>query len=144
MGRLLPLSYAWLPLLYYASLFRAAKSYEPSSKELFISLLLNRAGSAGIRHQPANFISETSQVTLHPIQGYGDYFFPLWQMSIVRADNPTFAQPKQSQPLVIITDSEIAHRKFLPAGWTGTDETTYRIPTDEDFQCATVSIDTSP
>ena len=84
------------------------KSCRPSSKELFISFLLNRAESAGIRHQPANFISETNQVTVHPIQGYGDYFFPLWQMSIVRADNPTFLQPKQSQPLIIITDSEIA------------------------------------
>jgi hypothetical protein len=105
--------------------FERQKSYEPTSSEFFISFLLNKAESAGIRHQPANFISETNQVTLHPIQGYGDYFFPLWQMSIVRADNPTFAQPKQSQPLVIITDSEIAHKKFLPAGWTGTDEMTY-------------------
>ena len=101
------------------------KSYAPSSKELFISFLLNRAESAGIRHQPAIFISQTNQVTLHPIQGYGDYFFPLWQMSIVTADNPKFAHPEQSQPLVIITDSEIAHKKFLPAGWTGTDEMTY-------------------
>jgi hypothetical protein len=101
------------------------KSYEPSSKELFISFLLNRAESAGIRQRPANFISETNQVTLHPIQGYGDYFFPLWQMSILRADSPKFAPPEQSQPLVIITDSEIAHKKFLPAGWTGTDEMTY-------------------
>jgi hypothetical protein len=101
------------------------KSYEPASKELFISFLLNRAESAGIRQRPANFISETNQVTLHPIQGYGDYFFPLWQMSIVRADNPQFARPEQSQPLVIITDSEIAHKKFLPAGWTGTEEMTY-------------------
>src|SRR6478736_1654585 len=101
------------------------KSYEPASKELFISFLLNRAESAGIRHRPANFISETNQVTVHPIQGYGDYFFPLWQMSIVRADSPQFARPEQSQPLVIITDSEIAHKKFLPAGWTGTDEMTY-------------------
>jgi len=87
--------------------------------------LLNRAESAGIRHQPANFISETNQVTLHPIQGYGEYFFPLWQMSIVRADSPQFAQPAQSQPLVVITDSEIAHKKFLPAKWTGTEEMTY-------------------
>jgi hypothetical protein len=101
------------------------KSYEPASKELFISFLLNRAESAGIRQRSANFISETNQVTLHPIQGYGDYFFPLWQMSIVRADNPQFARPEQSQPLVIITDSEIAHKKFLPAGWTGTEEMTY-------------------
>jgi len=101
------------------------KSYAPSSKELFISFLLNRAECAGIRHQPAIFISQTNQVTVHPIQGYGDYFFPLWQMSIVTADNPKFAHPEQSQPLVIITDSEIAHKKFLPAGWTGTDEMTY-------------------
>jgi DNA-binding beta-propeller fold protein YncE len=64
-------------------------------------------------------------VTLHPILGYGDYFFPLWRMSILTADNPKFAQPEQSQPLVIITDSEIAHKKFLPAGWTGTGEMTY-------------------
>src|SRR5213079_2324272 len=98
------------------------KSYEPSSKELFISFLLNRAESAGIRHQPAIFISQTNQVTLHPIQGYGEYFFPLWQMSIVRADSPQFARPEQSQPLVIITDSEIAHKKFLPAGWTRSEE----------------------
>jgi sugar lactone lactonase YvrE len=101
------------------------KSYQPSSKELFISFLLNRAESAGIHQRPANFISETNQVTLHPIQGYGDYFFPLWQMSIVRADSPKFAPPAQSQPLVIITDSGIAHKKFLTAGWTGTDEMTY-------------------
>jgi len=101
------------------------KSYEPSSKELFISFLLNRAEAAGIRHQTAIFISQTNQVTYHPIQGYGDYFFPLWRVSIVRADNPTFAQPERSQPLVIITDSEIAHKKFLPAGWTGGDEMTF-------------------
>ncbi len=105
--------------------FERLKSYGPSSKEFFISFLLNRAESDGIRHRPANFISETNQVTLHPIQGYGDYFFPLWQMSILTADNPKFSQPEQSRPLVIITDSEIAHKKFLPAGWTGTDEMTY-------------------
>jgi hypothetical protein len=46
-------------------------------------------------------------------------------MSILTADNPKFAHPEQSQPLVIITDSEIAHKKFLPAGWIGTDEMTY-------------------
>jgi DNA-binding beta-propeller fold protein YncE len=100
-------------------------SYQPSTKELFTSFLLNRAEAAGIRHQPAVFISETNQVTLSPIQGYGDYFFPLWQMSILTAENPKFPQPEQSQPLVIITDSEIAHKKFLPAGWTGTDEMTF-------------------
>ena len=105
--------------------FVRLKSYGPTSKELFISFLLKRAESAGIRHRPANFICETNQVTFHPILGYGDYFFPLWQMSILTADNPKFAQPEQSQPLVIITDSEIAHKKFLPAGWTGTGEMTY-------------------
>jgi hypothetical protein len=30
--------------------------------------------------------------------------------------------------VVIITDSEIAHKDFLPAGWTGTDEMTYLDP----------------
>lgn len=101
------------------------KTYEPSSKEFLISFLLNRAEAAGIRHQPAIFISQTNQVTYHPIQGYGEYFFPLWQMCILPADSPKFAHPEQSQPLVIITDSEIAHKDFLPAGWTGTDEMTY-------------------
>jgi hypothetical protein len=101
------------------------QSYGPTSKEFFLSFLLNRAESAGIRERPANFISETNQVTYHPIRGYGEYFFPLWQMSILTADNPKFAQPARSQPLVIITDSEIAHKKFLTAGWTGTDEMTY-------------------
>ena len=51
------------------------KSYEPSSKELFISFLLNRAESAGIRHQPANFISETNQVTLSSNSGLWRVFF---------------------------------------------------------------------
>ena len=32
------------------------------------------------------------------------------------------AKPEQSQMLVIITDREISHKNFLPAGWTGTDE----------------------
>ena len=68
------------------------KSYEPSSKEFFISFLLNRAESAGIRHQPATFISQTNQVTYHPIQGYGEYFFPLWQMRILPVDS-TEARP---------------------------------------------------
>jgi hypothetical protein len=100
-------------------------SYEPLSKEFFISFLLNRAESARIRHQSAIFISQTNQVTYDPIQGYGEYFFPLWQMRILPVDNAKLAEPAQSQPLVIITDSEIAHKKFLPAGWTGTDEMTY-------------------
>ena len=100
--------------------FERRKTYEPSSKEFFISFLLNRAESAGIRHQPAIFISQTNQVTYHPIQGYGEYFFPLWQMRILPVDSPKFAHPRASQPLVIITDSEIAHKNFLPAGWTGT------------------------
>jgi len=101
------------------------KSYEPASKEFFISFLLNRAQSAGIRHQPAIFISKTNQVTYHPIQGYGEYFFPLWQMLILPADSLKFEHPDQSQPLVIITDTEIAHKNLLPTGWTGTDEITY-------------------
>ncbi|PYL62918.1 MAG: hypothetical protein DMF24_02230 [Verrucomicrobia bacterium] len=105
--------------------FERQKSYGPSSKEFFISFLLNRAESAGIRRKPAILISQTNQVTYHPIQGYGEYFFPLWQMCILPVDSPKFAHPTQSQPLVIITDSEIAHKNFLPAGWTGTDEITY-------------------
>lgn len=100
-------------------------SYEPSSKEFFISFLLNRAEAAGIRHEPTIFISQTNQVTYHPIQGYGEYFLPLWQMHILPVDSPKFAHPEQSQTLVIITDSEIAHKDFLPAGWTGTEEITY-------------------
>jgi hypothetical protein len=99
--------------------------YEPLPKEFFISFLLNRAESDRIRHQPATFISQTNQVTFDPIKGYGEYFFPLWQMRILPVDSPKLGQPKQSQPLVIITDSDIAHKSFLPAGWTGTDEITY-------------------
>jgi hypothetical protein len=105
--------------------FERQKSYEPGSKEFFISFLLNRAEAAGIRQQPAAFISQTNQVTYHPIEGYGEYFFPLWQMRILPVDSPKVVNPQQSQPLVIITDSEIAHKNFLPAGWTGTDEMTY-------------------
>jgi hypothetical protein len=101
------------------------RSYEPSSKEFLISFLLNRAESAGIRHQPVNFISQTNQVTYDPIKGYGEYFFPSWRMRILPADSAKFVHPEQSQPLVIVTDSDIAHKSFLPAGWTGTDEMTY-------------------
>ena len=101
------------------------RSYEPSSKEFLISFLLNRAESSGIRHQPVNFISQTNQVTYDPIKGYGEYFFPSWRMRILPADSAKFVHPEQSQPLVIVTDSEIAHKSFLPAGWTGTDEMTY-------------------
>jgi hypothetical protein len=109
------------------------KSYEPLSKEFFISFLLNRAESAGIRYQPATFISQTNQVTYHPIEGYGEYFFPLWQMRILPVDSMKLAHPEQSQPLVIITDSEIAHKNFLPAGWTGTDEMAYLDPYQRRF-----------
>jgi len=100
-------------------------SYEPLSKEFLISFLLDRAESARIRQQPAIFISQTNQVTYDPIKGYGEYFFPLWQMHILPVDSPKIAHPEQSQPLVIITDSQIAHKNLLPAGWTGTDEMTY-------------------
>jgi hypothetical protein len=105
--------------------FERRKTYEPLSKEFFISFLLNRAESAGIRHQPAIFISQTNQVTYHPIQGYGEYFFPLWKMSILPVDSPKFVNPAQSEPVVIMTDPEIAHKNLLPTGWTGTDEMTY-------------------
>lgn len=101
------------------------RTYAPTSKEFFISFLLNRAEAAGIRRRPTGFISETNQLTVDPIRSYGDYFFPLWKMSIVSGDNPKLPRPEQSEPLVIITDTEIAHRKFLPVGWTGTDEVTY-------------------
>ena len=101
------------------------RSYEPSSKEFLISFLLNRAESAGIRRQPTNFISQTNQVTYDPIKGFGEYFLPLWRMRILPNDSQKFVHPEQSQPLVIITDSEIIHKSFLPAGWTGTDEMTY-------------------
>jgi hypothetical protein len=108
--------------------FERRQSYEPAGKEFLISFLLNRAESAGIRHQPAVFIAQTNQVTYHPIQGYGEYFFPLWQMRILPVDSLKPATPGQSQPLVIITDTEIEHKNLLPAGWTGTDEITYLDP----------------
>ena len=101
------------------------KSYGPYSKEFFISFLLKQAESAGIRHQPAIFISMTNQVTYHPIQGYGEYFFPLWQIVIRPVDSLNLVHPEQSEPVVIITDTEIAHKNLLPTGWTGTDEMTY-------------------
>jgi hypothetical protein len=108
--------------------YKRQKSYQPASQEFFISFLLNKADSAGIHYQPATFISDTTQVTYHPIHYYGEYFFPLWQISILPDDSLKLAKPEQSQALVIITDSEIAHKKFLPAGWTGTDEMTYLDP----------------
>jgi hypothetical protein len=101
------------------------RSYEPASKEFLISFVLNRAESAGIRHQPVNFISQTNQVTYDPIKGYGEYFLPLWQMRILPNDSQKFVHPDQSQPLVVITDSEVSHKSVLPARWTGTDEMTY-------------------
>jgi hypothetical protein len=101
------------------------KSYGPASKEFLISFLLNRAESAGIRHQPAVFIAQTNQVTYHPIQGYGEYFFPLWQMRVLPVDSLNLVNPKHSEPVVIITDTETAHKNLLPTGWTGTDEMTY-------------------
>lgn len=85
-------------------------------EEFLISFLLNRAESADIRHRSAIFISQTHQVTYDPIKGYGEYFFPLWQMRILPVDSPKPSHPEQSQPLVMITDSEIAHKKFLLAG----------------------------
>ena len=94
-------------------------------EEFLISFLLNRAESADIRHRSAIFISQTHQVTYNHIKGYGEYFFPLWQMRILPVDSPKPTHREQSQPLVMITDSEIAHKHFLPAGWTGTDEMTY-------------------
>jgi hypothetical protein len=101
------------------------KSYGPASKEFFISFLLNRAESAGIRHKPAVLIAQTNQVTYHPIQGYGEYFFPLWQMRVLPVDNLNSVNPKHSEPVVIITDPEIAHKNLLPTGWAGTDDMTY-------------------
>lgn len=101
------------------------KSYAPFSKDFLISFLLNETESAGIRQQPAVFISMTNQVTYHPIQGFGEYFFPLWQMVIRPVDSMNLVHPKQSAPVVILTDANIAHKDLLPAGWTGKDETTY-------------------
>jgi hypothetical protein len=108
--------------------YKRQKSYQPTSQEFFISFLLNKADSAGIHYQPAIFISNTTQVTYHPIHYYGQYFFPLWQISILPVDSLKLAKPEQSQSLVIITDTEVAHKSFLPAGWTGTDEMTYLDP----------------
>ena len=108
--------------------YKRQKSYQPTSQEFFISFLLNKADSAGIHYQPAIFISNTTQVTYHPIHYYGEYFFPLWQIRIHPTDSLKLDKPEQSQALVIITDSEIAHKNLLPAGWTGTDEMTYLDP----------------
>lgn len=108
--------------------FERQKSYEPTSSEFFISFLLNKAESAGIRHQPAIFLSMTTQVTYHPIHYFGEYFLPLWQIRIHPTDSLKLDNPDPSQPLVIITDSEIAQKNLLPAGWTGTDEMTYLDP----------------
>ena len=55
-------------------------------------------------------------------------FFLHGRMRILPVDSTKVVPPKQSQPLVIITDSEIAHKTFLPAGWTGTDEIAYLDP----------------
>jgi hypothetical protein len=108
--------------------FERQKSYEPTSSEFFISFLLNKVESAGIRHQPAIFLSMTTQVTYHPIHYFGEYFLPLWQIRIHPTDSLKLDNPDPSQPLVIITDSEIAQKNLLPAGWTGTDEMTYLDP----------------
>jgi hypothetical protein len=101
------------------------KRYAPYGKEFLISFLLNKAEAAGIRRQPATFISMTNHVTYHPIQGYGEYFFPLWHMVIRPVDNLNSVRPKESEPVVVITDPDIEHKALLPAGWTGTDEMTY-------------------
>jgi hypothetical protein len=101
------------------------KSYAPYTKEYLISFLLNKAGAAGIRHHPAVFISMTNQVTYHPIQGYGEYFFPLWQMVIRPVDSLNLVHPKQSEPVVVLTDTDIAHKNLIPPGWTGTEEIAY-------------------
>ena len=108
--------------------FERQKSYEPTSSEFFISFLLNKAESAGIRHQSAIFLSMTTQVTYHPIHYFGEYFLPLWQIRIHPTDSLKLDNPDPSQPLVIITDSEIAQKNLLPAGWTGADEMTYLDP----------------
>ena len=101
------------------------KSYAPLPKDFLISFLLKKTESAGIRQHPAVFISMTNQVTYHPIQGYGEYFFPLWQMVIRPVDSMNLVHPKQTEPVVILTDTNVAHKDLVPAGWTGTDETAY-------------------
>ena len=101
------------------------KTYAPLSKDYLITFLLNKTKASGIREQPAVFISQTNHVTYHPIQGYGEYFFPLWQMVIRPVDNLSQVKPKRSEPVVILTDINVPHKNLLPAGWTGTDETAY-------------------
>jgi hypothetical protein len=114
--------------------FERQKSWEPGSQEFFISFLLNKAKSAGIQNQPAIFLSMTTQVSYHPIHYYGEYFFPLWQISIHPVDSLTWPNPEQSQPVVIITDTEIDPKDLLPGGgWTGTDEMTYLDPYRQRF-----------
>ena len=113
--------------------YEREKSYGPTSQEFLISFLLNKADSAGIHYQPAIFISNTTQVTYHPIHYYCEYFFPLWQTSILPVDSLKLDHPEQSQPLVIITDTEIAHTNLLPTWWTGTTEMTYLDPDRQRF-----------
>ena len=69
-------------------------SYQPLSKRVLNFIFVESAESAGVRNQPAIFISQTNQVTYHPIQGYGEYFFPLWQMRILPNDSPKSTHPE--------------------------------------------------
>jgi hypothetical protein len=101
------------------------KGYAPLSKDFLISFLLNKAKSGGIRNQPAVFVSMTTQVTYHPIQGYGEYFFPLWKVVIRPDDSQNAVQPKKSEPVVVLTDANIDPRTLVPAKWVGTSETAF-------------------
>jgi hypothetical protein len=101
------------------------KGYAPLSKDFLITFLLKKTQAAGIRDHPAVFVSMTNHVTYHPIQGYGEYFFPLWQMVIRPVDSPNMIHPKKSEPVVVLTDVDIDPKTLVPPRWTGTNEMAY-------------------
>jgi hypothetical protein len=101
------------------------KGYAPLSKDFLITFLLNKAKSGALRDHPAVFVSMTSHVTYHPIQGYGEYFFPLWKMVIRPVDSQNAVQPKKSEPVVVLTDANIDPQTLVPAKWVGTSETAF-------------------
>ena len=105
--------------------FQRGRGYGPQSKEYFISFLLKQAEAAGIRRRPATFVSMTQQVTYHPIQGYGEYFFPNWHVLIYPQDKLDSFNPNPSEPVLMISDIDVEQKDCLPTGWTGTEEVKY-------------------
>jgi hypothetical protein len=101
------------------------KGYAPLSKDFLITFLLKKTQAAGIRDHPAVFVSMTNHVSYHPIQGYGEYFFPLWQMVIRPVDSLNMVHPKKSEPVVVLTDADVDPKTLVPPRWTGTNEMAY-------------------